>query len=120
MESLTMTAIRDSMTPEQREAASQRVAKHGPWSKQDYLLAAVVDAIRESTWVLARVNGSTVEPPKPIDRPGLQQKPSRGTPEGIALMQEILANGGGIPERFARKPEPRELEEGEGEWLDGS
>lgn len=109
MDSFTHTAIRESMSDEEREAADKRVAGHGRWAKEHYLLAAAVDAIREGTWVVARMNGAKVEMPKPIDRPGMVKPKPRALPAGIALMQEIVANGGGIPERFVRQPPPEEV-----------
>ncbi len=102
MESLTFTAIRESMSEEDRDKAAQRVAGHGRWSRQDYLMASVIDAIHDNTYVLAKINGAKVEAPKPVDRPGLV-KPGEPNAAGMSLMAEILALGGGIPERFVNQ-----------------
>jgi hypothetical protein len=41
------------------------------WSTTDHLLASVLDAIRELTWVVAAsMSGKKGERPKPITRPG--------------------------------------------------
>ena len=47
-------------------------AEHeGSWTVESYMLANVVDAVRELTYVVAKVNGAKhVKKPEPVYRPG--------------------------------------------------
>lgn len=75
-ESRTLTAIRDSLTPEARArlAAEAVDAGHGRWSRLEMLLAAQVDATRQQTWVLAEwEKGKRPPAPEPVDRPGVEK-----------------------------------------------
>lgn len=46
------------------------------WSETDYLLAQVVDAVNQGTWVATQVASGKkkVPPPKPVQRPGGQRE----------------------------------------------
>lgn len=71
-ESLTQTAIRDDPNRMPVEGESDQF---GPWSLTDYLLAAVVDAVRINShyFVMAHSDPSKGAPPKAPDlvpRPG--------------------------------------------------
>ncbi len=75
----------------------------GPWNLETLLLAAAVDDLRLNNYILAAVNSSKgknpLPLPKPIPRPGVEDKPSNTTvkkygsttksPEEVA---EILAS----------------------------
>jgi len=43
----------------------------GVWSSEAHLLAGVIDAVNQTTWVLAATNSKNRPPrPKPVERPG--------------------------------------------------
>lgn len=96
-ESLTKTAIRDALTDEQVELMrkSQVEADHGPWSKQDYLLAAAVDGINVLTATVSGALGGKYAF-DPVDRPFLPKAKSNGlTPSERDYLQRIRAARGG-------------------------
>jgi hypothetical protein len=91
MESATQTALRDSMTDaEAAKAATVEPVGHGPWSKQELLLATVIDAIGALTHVqIARAGVKDQKPLVPIMRPGVE-RPTRGpSPAALAYLQGI-------------------------------
>jgi hypothetical protein len=46
------------------------------WSREAWMLADVVDAVNQNTWVLAAVNSKRNPPkPKPYPRPGAEAQP---------------------------------------------
>jgi hypothetical protein len=72
-ESLTKTAIRDSMTLEQWESLPQSSA-WGQWSHAEHLLAANGDRLARIEWTLVALQsekGKAPKPPEPIPRPGV-------------------------------------------------
>jgi hypothetical protein len=89
-ESAYATATRESLTDEQlAEATEQHAGKHGPWARQDYLLAGVLDALHQLIWVQVSKSGvKNLPPPKPLPRPGLSAA-SRVDPKAIAHLEEL-------------------------------
>lgn len=73
MESLTLTRVRDGLTPEQVAAVARdrKPSSHGQWSSTQLLLATVADRLAVQTMVIARVNGAKWPAPEPIPRPGV-------------------------------------------------
>lgn len=97
MDSATKTALRDAMTPEQWAASRTGDVKHGPWSRQDYLLARLIDSIEQLRW---EQRGNPEAPqPDPYPRPGTSevyvQKPL--SPKVVALAAQIEAAQGAHP-----------------------
>jgi hypothetical protein len=82
VESLTLTRVRDSITPEQRaELEKTPPVGHGAWSQTDMLLALIADRVAEQTWVLGE--WKTRPPaPKPLPRPGIDG-PARRRPGSL-------------------------------------
>ncbi|MGW4493739.1 hypothetical protein [Streptomyces sp. NPDC004376] len=79
-ESATWTAIRNSMSDEELAAQSEKgTPERDRWSKQDLLMAALVDATRRVEYVLicANTDKKSQRPraPEPVPRPG--SKPAR-------------------------------------------
>jgi hypothetical protein len=86
VESLTLTAMRDSLTPEQRaELAEKPDRTHGPWGQTAMLLALIADRIAQQTWVLGEWKTRPPQP-EPIPRPGGDTKPG-GRPR---TLQDVL------------------------------
>ncbi|MFK4801620.1 hypothetical protein ACI3K5_23435 [Streptomyces sp. MPA0124] len=74
-ESHTMTALRNELTPQQLAAqADKGEPEKAPWSQQEQLLAAAVDAVRRLEWTLICLNtdkkSKRPDPPEPMRRPG--------------------------------------------------
>ncbi len=92
-ESALQTKIRDSLTDEQLAEIAERAddSKHGPWSRDAYLLAALVDAINSLTYVTLKANGSEhAEPPAPLPRPGVvDKKRAAVSPQTKAYLERI-------------------------------
>jgi hypothetical protein len=87
VESLTLTAMRDSLTPEQRDAITDRDDRsHGPWSQTAMLLALIADRIAQQTWVLGEWKHRPPAP-QPIPRPGVDGA-TAGRPR---TLQDVLA-----------------------------
>jgi hypothetical protein len=82
-ESTTMTAIRNSVTPEIAALAGEGTnPAEAPWSQVEMLLAAAVDELRgfRYMYISAHVEkGQAGKPPDPIVRPGLDGKTKRKT-----------------------------------------
>lgn len=71
-ESMTLTRMRDALTPEDRARLAARPRSgHGQWSHTDLLLALAVDSIRQQTWVLGEWK-ERPPAPEPIPRPGVE------------------------------------------------
>jgi hypothetical protein len=102
-ESLTKTAIRDTIPDDQlAELSKRQPGRHGPWSHVDLLVAALIDQVvllRRDTAALhgAKLNGDF----EPYPRPGVARKRRRAlSAEGLAYLQRMrreheLANGYG-------------------------
>jgi hypothetical protein len=85
-----IAAIRN-FPPDSATAASMR---GGPefrgWDNTVYMLANVVDAIRENTYVFVAANSKRKpKPPKPVDRPTAKKKPGGPTGSRFALMARM-------------------------------
>jgi hypothetical protein len=60
------------------------------WSETDYLLANVVDAVNQVSWVVAQSNSRRKVPvPKPLDRPGQGRKKTSWT-DLAAQMEGVI------------------------------
>lgn len=75
-ESCTATAVRNAVTPEQREAMSKGPAFDGrkaQWSSLEMLLALVADGVAQLNWSFycANVEKPKGKPPMQIIRPGV-------------------------------------------------
>ncbi|MBB1253168.1 hypothetical protein H3146_07260 [Streptomyces sp. OF3] len=101
-ESHTMTALRNAMPAEElTEAQESGDATKGRWSQAEQLLATIADRVAalEHITVLAHSDGKgrKPEPPKPIPRPGVQdrsRKPRvRLTEQGAERLFQLI-NGG--------------------------
>lgn len=103
-ESLTLTAVRESLTPEQRaELARRTTAGHGQWSQVAQLLALTADRLAELTWVMVAVNSKKPpKRPKPLPRPGVDDARPGPSAEALRMAQEIRAS---MPIRAIPKPE---------------
>jgi len=87
VESLTLTAMRDALTPEQRESLAEQPDRgHGPWGQTAMLLALIADRIAQQTWVLGEWKTRPPQP-DPIPRPGVDGK-TAGRPR---TLQDVLA-----------------------------
>lgn len=74
--------------PEQEHAAS--------WSVTDYLLANLIDAVRENTWITARVaGGKNIPKPDPHWRPGDGPSTRRGRKIKWTDLARALTGGRG-------------------------
>jgi hypothetical protein len=52
----------------------------GSWSTESYLLASVIDAVNQMVWVTVAANSKKApKPPKPIPRPGAQEKEKKSS-----------------------------------------
>ena len=109
VESLTLTRIRDGMTPEEREQLASREREgHGTWSQTDMLLALVADRISQQTWVLAEwAKGKRPPPPEPIPRPGVDAVPSRRATSVEQLKARVSPRTWEIAEAMRRGETPR-------------
>jgi hypothetical protein len=55
--------------------AWKKDAGPGSWTETDYLLANVIDAVNQVSWVVAQSNSKRKVPvPKPVERPGQRRK----------------------------------------------
>jgi len=100
-ESAYVTAVRETMTPEDWERADSAPAatQHGPWSQMEMLLADIRDWIARLAWM--QTDGST-PPPDPYPRPGIDLSNVRGiSPDierKIAYLREVERLHGAQPE----------------------
>ncbi|MEO3856238.1 hypothetical protein [Acrocarpospora sp. B8E8] len=110
MESATKTAMRNSMSGTELEAAGKAAdPSEGQWSQEEMLLARVHDAIRHLEWALIRVNGGKGKPPEPMPRPGVQpkgRKPKLTARQAEARAQAIFdrINGGTLSGTWVSTP----------------
>lgn len=92
MESATQTKMRDDLG-EARLAEVIRIdgdRPHGAWSKQELLLATLIDSIAQLTYVqIAKAGVKDVKPPEPVRRPGVAVKPKGPSPAALAYLQNI-------------------------------
>lgn len=60
------------------------------WDTNSYLLASVVDAVRENTYVTAQVNSKKkLKPPEPLKVPGAgARKPEKKSPNAFVRMAQ--------------------------------
>lgn len=66
------------------------------WSQESYLLAAVIDAVQNLTYVTTQVwSKSKVKPPKPIPRPGDRATSRPGTQQVTGWRKVLRALGQG-------------------------
>jgi hypothetical protein len=102
-ESATQTALRDEDldvgVDDLIAADPEPEDRFGPWSKQDYLLAHLIDAVRENTYAVS-VAGSLEPKPKPpalFPRPGVRRPESAPQPlsEAAVLYLNRLRPTGG-------------------------
>jgi hypothetical protein len=88
-ESALNTAIRNSLTPEQLDAAGGDPTK-SPWSHISQLLAVAIDELRNLGWAYAQVHSKgNVRRPEPIPRPGMAHGGTRRRPMRIADAKRI-------------------------------
>lgn len=79
-ESATVTAIRNTITPEIAEQQAQNSnPEQGPWSFMEMLLASLIDEIRNYKWMYlsAHSERDPGPPPEPMPRPGVKVKQRR-------------------------------------------
>lgn len=71
------------------------------WSQESYLLAAVVDAVQNLSYITTQVwSKSKVKPPKPLQRPGDRVKKRPDPAQPVAGMRGVLrALGQGVKPR---------------------
>lgn len=102
-ESLTKTAIRDALGDDKlAELASQPHEGHGAWSRTDFRIAALEDAINRLTWRFMQANFRNVpdQPPTPVSRPGIAGKARKRavlTPEGREYLKYLREHQGALP-----------------------
>lgn len=102
MESATQTALRDADLAELDELTGPEPAaeeRFGPWARADYLLAQLIDAVREGVYV-ASIAGQLEpkpEPPRPVSRPGVarRRRQEPGLSEAAVLYLSKLRPTGG-------------------------
>lgn len=95
-----MTALRNGLTSEQLAAqADKGEPERAPWSQQEQLLAAAVDAIRRLEWTLICLSvdkkSKRPDPPEPMRRPGAgpQKKKAKLTSKSANRLFELLQGG---------------------------
>ena len=95
-----MTALRNGLTPEQLAAqADKGEPERAPWSQQEQLLAATVDAIRRLEWTLICLNvdkkSKRPDPPEPMRRPGAgpRKKKAQLTEKSADRLLQLLQGG---------------------------
>jgi len=83
MESLTKTALLEQ-AGEQPEVVDED-SPHGPWSKVELLLAALIDLLNQLIHVQVSRAGVQHEPPLPLRRPGIQAAAAQPKPSAAAV-----------------------------------
>ena len=94
MESRTQTFLRDKPAAELVEPPSGP-AKFGPWSQRDYLLALLIDAVRQGNYVsavAARIEPKP-KPPEPVPRPGLDRPRRVQSEANVLYLKNLRARG---------------------------
>ncbi|MEV8637797.1 hypothetical protein AB0395_39735 [Streptosporangium sp. NPDC051023] len=96
-ESATKTALRNGMSEQEIEQASEGAdPSTGRWSQAEMLQALEIDALRQIAYILLQVNGvKKATLPDPISRPGVKpkkQKPARRqmTPERAERLYRLI------------------------------
>ena len=90
-ESLTKTATRDSLTPDElADLASTPSTGHGPWSHLETIAAAQYDVLQQIQYVLTVVHGGKPDTPKPWPRPGVGMK-RRLPPAARTYLDDLAA-----------------------------
>lgn len=103
-ESLTKTAMRDSLTDEElAELADRPRTGHGPWSDITMRLAAIEDVLRQQTAITVWLAGDRRNRPRmpdPVPRPGVAagRKRRQLTTADKAYLAHLRANRGALPE----------------------
>jgi len=86
-ESATKTAVRDAMPEEALLVAGRNPdASYGPWSRQDFLLAAIADRLSWVIYAVYRSCGGNPNEPTPYPRPGVSRK-GAVSPRAFAYME---------------------------------
>jgi hypothetical protein len=89
-ESAFQTELRDTLTDEELAALADKSDKHGVWSKESMLLAAVFDSINFLTHVQITKAGVDQDPPEPLSRPGVVSKQKQAiSPQAQAYLLRI-------------------------------
>ncbi len=108
-ESATKSALRDAMSAEEWEQATERDAPAGwgAWSHEALLLAQVADRVAQVEWALIAVNsekGKAPKAPAPIVRPGVGLPPQAAAQreraeaiKRVAFLKALERNHGGHP-----------------------
>jgi len=72
-ESATSTAVRNSIPEDELEKRRVGDPKRAPWSSIEFLLATLIDEVRNLSWMYAQSHSKGKVPrPEPIPRPGVQ------------------------------------------------
>lgn len=100
-ESWTQTALRDDPERQDLVAPEQPAEqKFGPWSQEELLLAALIDAVNAVRYAVVRTSSAqndSYPAPDPFPRPGLSvggpkfEKPS---PEALEFLEKLRARRG--------------------------
>lgn len=86
--SLLQTLLRDTVEFDEPEPGTP--ARFGPWSTEAYLLASLIDSVRDNTRVLAQVNSENrVDMPEPTPRPQTKIRARTVQPSAVAYLQAI-------------------------------
>lgn len=95
-ESAYLTAVRESLTPEELQAMAARSPDHhGVWSQADMLLARIGDLVSDLIWM----NSSGETPrPDPYPRPGVDRTVVKAiSPYAEAYLREVERLHGAEP-----------------------
>lgn len=87
MESLTKTALLEQ-AGELPETVDEDTP-HGPWSKQELLLAALIDLLNQLIHVQVSRAGVEHQPPEPLRRPGIQSTRPKPTLAAVTYLNAI-------------------------------
>jgi hypothetical protein len=72
-ESAVNTAVRNTLTDHELSEVSADPSTT-PWSNVEGLLAALIDEVRQLSWMYASANsGKSLPKPEPVKRPGISQ-----------------------------------------------
>lgn len=100
-ESATKTAMRNAIPVEELERLAEKSEpERAPWSHQEQLLAAAVDALRRVEYILILANSDKgsrkPKAPEPVPRPGVRQQRKKAAPitdKGAERLFRLI-NGG--------------------------
>lgn len=93
-ESRTQTFLRDKPGAELVEPPPGP-ARFGPWSLPDYLLAQLIDAVRQGNYltaIAARIEPKP-RPPEPTPRPGLNRPRRVQSEANVLYLKNLRAKG---------------------------